>query len=68
MTDPELFNSAVTWARFRQDWLHRAAGMPAGRERRRLLRHARRCEAHVVNLSITAEKRARRDQARGVAA
>lgn len=68
MTDPELFNSACMWAHFRQDWLHRADALKVGPERRRLLRHARRCEAHIVNLSIVAEKRARREQAQGAAA
>ena len=65
MTDPELFEIAAAWARIRRDWLTRAArGGSATHSRRQCLRHARQAEAQVVDLSITAEQRARREQGR----
>jgi hypothetical protein len=62
MSDLELYQLATAWACIRRDWRHRAAqGGSAVHSRRQCLRHARNAEARIVDLAITAEKRARRE-------
>lgn len=61
MTDIEIFNRAVSLARLRQNWRAVAdQGGSAALTRRQCLHRARLAEAHIVDLSITAEKRAAR--------
>lgn len=55
--DELLFQQAVQFAKDRAYWLASAEVPTEQFGRRRCLALARRCEAHVFNLSIKAEKR-----------
>lgn len=61
MTDLDLFNSAVYWAQKRAHYRQRADQGHQTLTRRQCLHRARQAEARIVDLSIKAEIRARRE-------
>lgn len=71
MSDAELFAAAQGYAQRRQQLLALAADAHAlglaGKTRRQVLLAARRCEAKVLDLSISAELRCMRDAERNAA-